>query len=207
TIAGDFVINLMNAILSYTVNIFLGIVISVYLLLSKEKSLDIMNALGKKLLGKYYSKAKEFINILDKNIGVFIVAKAIDSTIYGILCTLILYTIKSEYALFVGIIIGITNMIPFFGPIIGTIVAVIVNLFFSFDKAIMVLIALVIAQQLESAVLEPYFVGKQVGVPPIFTILAVTLAGKYAGFLGILLAVPITGVLLIYINRFIYKED
>jgi predicted PurR-regulated permease PerM len=65
---------------------------------------------------------------------------------------------------------------------------------------------MIVVQQIESAVLEPYFVGKQVGVPPIFTILAVTLAGKYAGFLGILLAVPVTGVFLIYIKRFIEKE-
>lgn len=205
TIAGDFVVNLMSVIVSYTVNIFLGIVISIYLLISKEKSLDIARALGKKLLRKYYSNAREFLNILDKNIGVYIVAKSIDSFIYGCLCTVVLYVIGSEYALFVGVIIGITNMIPFFGPIIGTIVAVIINLFFSFDKAIIVLVAMIITQQLESAILEPYFVGKQVGVPPIFTILAVTLAGKYTGFLGILLSVPITGVLLIYANRFIYK--
>lgn len=207
TVAGDFIISLTNTIVSYTVNIFLGIVISIYLLLSKEKSLEITNLLGKKLLKKHYYNVKEFINILDNNIGVYIVAKAIDSTIYGTLCTIILYILKSEYALLVGIIIGITNMIPFFGPIIGTIVAVVINLFFSFDKAIIVLVALVIAQQLESAVLEPYFVGKQVGVPPIFTILAVTLAGKYAGFLGILLSVPVAGVLLIYANRYIYKEN
>lgn len=207
TVAGDFILNLMSVIVSYTVNIFLGIVISIYLLISKEKSIDITRELSKKILGKYYDSAKEFINILDKNIGVYIVAKLIDSTIYGCLCTAILYLIGSEYALFVGVIIGITNMIPFFGPIIGTIIAVIVNLFFSFDKAIIVLVAMIIAQQLESAILEPYFVGKQVGVPPIFTILAVTLAGKYTGFLGILLSVPITGVLLIYANRFIYKDN
>lgn len=205
-IVGDFILNMMSVIVSYTINIFLGIVISIYLLLSKEQTLETLSLLGKKLLGKYYNNTREFVSILDKNVGVYIVAKAIDSTIYGIICTALLYIIKSEYALVVGIIIGLTNMIPFFGPIIGTIVAVVINLFFSFDKALIVLVVMVIAQQLESAILEPHFVGKQVGVPPIFTILAVTLAGKYTGFLGILLAVPVTGVLLTYVNRFIYNE-
>lgn len=205
-VLSELVINLMSVIVSYTVNIFLGIVISVYLLLSKEKYLDVISILSKKIFNKHYSKVKEFVNILDKNIGVYIVAKATDSTIYGIICTVILYLINSKYALFLGIVAGVTNMIPFFGPIIGTIVAVAINLFFSFEKSIIVLVVMIIVQQLESAVLEPYFVGKQVGVPPIFTILAVTVANSYTGFLGVLLSVPITGVILIYFKRFIEKE-
>lgn len=206
TILSELIINIMSVIVSYTVNIFLGIVISVYLLLSKEKYLEVTNILSKKIFNKYYLKIKEFVNILDKNIGVYIVAKATDSTIYGVICTAILYLVNAKYALFLGIIAGITNMIPFFGPIIGTIVAVAINLFFSFEKSIVVLVVMIVVQQLESAVLEPYFVGKQVGVPPIFTILAVTIADKYTGFIGILLSVPITGVLLIYGKRFIEKE-
>ena len=136
-------------------------------------------------------------------------AKAMDSTIYGIICTIALSLTGSKYALFIGIIAGVTNMIPFFGPILGTVIAVVANLFFSIDKAILVLVVMIIVQQLESAILEPHFVGKQVGVPPILTIFAVTFAGKYTGFLGILLAVPVTGVLLVYFKRYIYnkKED
>ncbi|MGL5346684.1 MAG: AI-2E family transporter [Peptostreptococcaceae bacterium] len=206
TVIGDLLINLMSTIVSYTVNIFLGIVISVYLLLSKEKAIENTSIISRKLLGKYYITVKEFINVLDNNIGVYIVAKAIDSTIYGVICTIILSIVGAKYALLLGIVAGLTNMIPFFGPIIGTIVAVVINLFFSFDKAIVVLIVMIVVQQLESAVLEPYFVGKQVGVPPIFTILAVTLAGSYTGFIGILLSVPITGVILMYLKRYIDKE-
>ncbi|SCH44198.1 pheromone autoinducer 2 transporter [uncultured Clostridium sp.] len=206
SILSEMIINTTSTIVSYVFNVFLGIVISVYLLLSKEKCINVINILSKKLLKKYYLVVKEFVNVLDKNIGVYIVAKATDSTIYSVICIIILSIVGSKYALFLGIIAGITNMIPFFGPIIGTVVAVVVNLFFSLDKAIVVLIVMIIVQQLESAVLEPFFVGKQVGVPPIFTILAVTFASKYTGFIGILLSVPITGVLLMYANRFIKKE-
>jgi len=204
--AANFISEFISAIVSYTVNIFLGIVISIYLLLSKEKYLEAVNLLGQKIFKKHYLKIKEFVNILDKNIGVYIVAKATDSTIYAIICTIILYLVNAKYALLLGIIAGVTNMIPFFGPIIGTIIAVVVNLFFSFNQAIVVLIVMIVVQQLESAVLEPYFVGKQVGVPPIFTILAVTIASKYFGLIGILLSVPIAGVILIYSKRFLYKD-
>lgn len=207
TLLSEFIVNFMSALVSYTINICLGLVISVYLLLGKEKYINAINLLSKKILKKYYEMTKEFVNILDNNIGVYIVAKAIDSMIYGIICTLILYIIGSKYALFLGIIAGITNMIPFFGPIIGTVIVVLVNLFFSIEKAFVVLIVMIVVQQLESAVLEPYFVGKQVGVPPIFTILAVTLAGSYTGFIGILLSVPITGVLLIYLKRYMYSGN
>lgn len=199
-------LELIGLIVTYTVNIFLGIVISIYLLLSKERNIEIVNDLCECLFGKFYLKAKEFGKILDKNIGSYIIAKFLDSLIYGTACTIILFLLNSHYPLFVGIIVGITNMIPFFGPIIGTIVATFINLFFSFDKALIVLVVMIIVQQLESAILEPHFVGKQVGVPPILTILAVTLAGKYTGFLGMMLSVPVTGVIIIYVNRFIEKK-
>ena len=199
-------LELIGLIVTYTVNIFLGIVISIYLLLSKERNIEIVNDLCECLFGKFYLEAKEFGKILDKNIGSYIIAKFLDSLIYGTACTIILFLLNSHYPLFVGIIVGITNMIPFFGPIIGTIVATFINLFFSFDKALIVLVVMIIVQQLESAILEPHFVGKQVGVPPILTILAVTLAGKYTGFLGMMLSVPVTGVIIIYINRFIEKK-
>ena len=205
----DFIINFMSTIVSYTINLCLGLVISVYLLLSKEKYIKVVSLFFKKILKQHYFKVKEFINILDNNIGIYIMAKAMDSTIYGIICTIVLALVGSKYAIFIGIIAGITNMIPFFGPILGTVIAVVANLFFSIDKAILVLVVMIVVQQLESAILEPHFVGKQVGVPPILTIFAVTFAGKYTGFLGILLAVPVTGVLLVYFKRYIYnkKED
>ena len=199
-------LELIGLIVTYTVNIFLGIVISIYLLLSKEKSIKIADDLCECILGKFYLKLKEFGKILDKNIGSYIIAKFLDSLIYGTVCTIILVLLKSHYPVFVGIIVGITNMIPFFGPIIGTIVATFINLFFSFEKAIIVLIVMIVVQQLESAILEPHFVGKQVGVPPILTILAVTLAGQYTGFLGMMLSVPVMGVVIIYVNRFIEKK-
>ncbi len=199
----DLFLNIVNGVFSSTVNIFLGTVISIYLLLTKEQILGVINDLSSILLGRYHLKVKNFIQILDRNIGVYIVSKAIDSTIYGTLCTLLLYLFKSKYPLFLGLAIGVTNMIPFFGPIIGTIIAGVVNLFFSFNTALIITIILIVAQQLESAVLEPYIVGRQVGVPAILTILVVTLAGKYTGFFGMILSVPITGVLLIYIRQFI----
>lgn len=199
-------LELIGLVVTYTVNIFLGIVISIYFLISKEKTIQIVNDLCECLFGKFYLKAKEFGKILDKNIGSYIIAKFIDSLIYGTFCTIILVLLKSHYPVFVGIIIGITNMIPFFGPIIGTVVAVFINLFFSFNKALWVLVVMVVVQQLESAILEPHFVGKQVGVPPVLTILAVTLAGNYTGFIGMMLSVPIMGVIIIYVNRYMANK-
>ena len=205
-VISDALINTTSVVVNYIVNISLGIVISVYLLLSKEKAVYVVKILSRKFLKQKYLKVREFVRILDKNIGIYLVAKASDSFIYGIICTIALSIAGSKYALLLGMVAGITNMIPFFGPIIGTAVAVIANIFFSFNKALVVLVVMIVVQQIESAVLEPFFVGKQVGVPPIFTILAVTIASKYTGLLGILLSVPVTGVLLLYINRAIEKE-
>ena len=89
---------------------------------------------------------------------------------------------------------------------IGIIVTVVTNLLFSVDKAIVIFVIILIIQQIESTFVDPYFVGKQVGVPPEFSILAVTVASSYFGVIGIVLSIPITSVILIYFRRFVYKN-
>lgn len=202
----NLLVNSISTIVSYTFNIVLGIFVSMYLLASKETYLRVSNILGQKIFKRHYLKVKEFINILDKNIGTYIVAKSIDSMVYASVCTIFLYLIKAKYALLLGIIICVTNMVPFFGPMIGIAVSVVTNLLFSVKKAILVFIIVMIIQQIESTFIDPYFVGKQVGVPPIFSILAVSVASCYFGVFGIVLSVPITSVILIYFRRFVYKD-
>ena len=94
------------------------------------------------------------------------------------------------------------NLIPYFGPVIGMTPVVIINLFYNPSISLYSLVYLLLVQQVEVAVIEPKIVGGQLGLSPFLTILAVTIGGGFFGIPGMILSVPIMGVLKIYIVEF-----
>ena len=105
-----------------------------------------------------------------------------------------------------GVIFGITNMIPFIGPIFGTLIAVGINFFYSPFVALMILVFLLIVQQVETLIIDPKVVGQKMGLNPFLTLLAVTIGGKFMGMIGMILGVPIMGVIKLYFTQFIDQE-
>ena len=112
----------------------------------------------------------------------------------------------AKYALLLGVIFGITNMIPFIGPIFGTLIAVGINFFYSPFVALMILVFLLIVQQVETLIIDPKVVGQKMGLNPFLTLLAVTIGGKFMGMIGMILGVPIMGVIKLYFTQFIDQE-
>ncbi|MTL84243.1 AI-2E family transporter, partial [Turicibacter sanguinis] len=100
-----------------------------------------------------------------------------------------------------GVIFVLTNMVPFVGAIFGTLIAVGINLFYNPIVAIIALIFLLIVQQVESLIIDPKVVGQKMGLNPFFTLLAVTVGGKLMGIVGMILGVPIMGVLKLYASN------
>lgn len=100
-----------------------------------------------------------------------------------------------KYALVLGVIIGITNVIPYFGPIIGAFPAVIIALTMSFKMAIIVVVIIFGLQFVEGNILSPLIVGKSLHIHPVFIILALLIGGEVAGVVGLILAVPVFAIL------------
>ena len=98
------------------------------------------------------------------------------------------------------------NMIPFVGPIIGTLVAVGINLFYNPLVAFVTFIFLLIVQQVETLVIDPKVVGEKMGLNPFFTLLAVTIGGKFFGMFGMILSVPVMGMIKFYVTMFINQQ-
>ncbi|SDY95381.1 Predicted PurR-regulated permease PerM [Proteiniborus ethanoligenes] len=200
-------IDITSSITSALTNFALGIVISIYML--KDK--DLFKKQSKALMYALFdpTKANRIIEIGRESNTIFsryLIGKIIDSTIIGILCFIGLAMLRTPYALVFSTIVGVTNMIPYFGPFIGMIPATVVTLFYSPIKALWVLVFIFGLQQFDGLYLGPKILGMQVGLSPFWIITAVILGGGLAGVMGMLLAVPIAAVIKTMLQRYIHNK-
>ena len=172
-------------------NIILGIIISVYLLVDKEKFF----ALGKKVVVALFNDkhANIILNLANRTnltFGKFIGGKIIDSAIIGVLTFIILTIFKMPYSLLISVIIGITNIIPFFGPFIGAIPSAIIILFISPIKAVWFGVIILVIQQIDGNIIGPKILGDSIGISAFWILFAILVAGKLFGLVGMIIGVP-----------------
>lgn len=176
-------------------NIILGIIISIYMLIDKDKFF----AVSKKVTSAFFSKdrADRIIEITHRSndtFGRFLSGKILDSAIVGVLIFIILTVCDIPYALLVSVIVGITNIIPFFGPFIGAIPSVIIILFVSPIKALWFIIIIVIMQQIDGNIIGPKILGDSIGISAFWILFSIMVAGKLLGFVGMIIGVPLFAV-------------
>ncbi|MPQ44835.1 AI-2E family transporter [Clostridium tarantellae] len=213
----SFVVNITNWILTNAVsvttsviNVVFGFLISIYVLVDKDNIIKTAKTFILILFkNKNGTRLIKFIKTLNEMVGTYIGIKAIDSTIIAILAFIGLTILKSQYALLLSVIVGMTNMIPYFGPFVGMIVGAFINIFVSPIKALVVFLFLFILQQFDGWYLDPTLIGNKVGLSPILVILAVTVGGAMYGPIGMILGSPILAVLKIYtvklMNKYKYR--
>src|SRR5690606_8042174 len=136
----------------------------------------------------------------------FFVGKIIDSFIIGLLCFIGCLIMKVPYALLISLIVGVTNMIPYFGPFIGMIPAAVITLFESPIKALWVTIFIFALQQFDGLYLGPKILGIQVGMKPLWIITAILIGGGFFGVWGMLFAVPIAAVIRSLLRKYIKRQ-
>lgn len=190
----NFLTNLTKGAMNFLIgvkNFILGVIVSVYFLLSKEKLL----AQFRKVTLAIFSKrtCKRIFNVYHKSnkmfIG-FISGKIIDSIIIGILCFIIMRIIGINYSVLISLIIGVTNIIPFFGPFIGAIPSAFLVFFDNPKDVIPFLIFILLLQQFDGNILGPRILGDSTGLPAFWVLFAIFLGGGLFGFAGMLLGVP-----------------
>ena len=201
--------NLAMYLLSFTsnlLNVILGFLISVYVLADKEKFVKGARTITYMILKEEKgTKLITFIRTYNKMIGVYIGIKAIDSAIIGIIALVGLLIVGEPYAPLVALIAGVTNMIPYFGPLIGELVGAIVAIFVSPMKALIVFILLLCIHTFDAWYLDPKLIGKKVGVSPFGIILGVTIGGGFWGPVGMLLGSPTMATIKIYYEKIFTK--
>lgn len=196
----DFSISIAKLVL----NILLSIAISIYMLydkraLSKNATRVLYAFIPKKNASSILKLTKECGSIFTN----FIVGKTIDSTIIGILCFIIMSILKLDYALLLTVIVGVTNMIPYFGPFIGAVPGIVLYLCISPIDAFVFAIMILALQQFDGWILGPKILGNSTGLTPLWVIFGITVGGAYGGVFGMFLGVPVVAVVAYLSNLFI----
>lgn len=188
---------------SAVVNFVVSIVVMVYLLLDRERYL----AQCKKLFyavsrNKRFNRVvMETVHQADQIFSGFISGKLLDSLIVGIICFICLTFLKMPYALLVSVIVGVTNIIPMFGPFIGAIPSAFLILLVSPSKCIVFLIFVIILQQLDGNVIGPRILGNSTGLSALYVTVAMLLFGKLMGFMGMIVGVPLFATMYYIVKR------
>lgn len=184
--------NTIMVVISSLWNIVLGVIVSIYLLKDKEKFFAISKKITYAIFNREHSyKILELTHRANKIFGKFLGGKILDSFIIAIITFVVLTIFKMPYTLLVTVIVGVTNVIPFFGPFFGAIPSVILVRFVSPIKAFWLLIIILIIQQLDGNVIGPKILGDSIGVSAFWILFALLIAGKFLGLVGMLLGVPL----------------
>lgn len=197
-------------IVSGIFNAFVAFVVSIYILVERKQILNFLKRLSRAIFKKdTYLKVGEYFNRSNEIFFKFLASQFLDAIIVGILVSIAMSIIGVRYAVLLGFMIGLFNLIPYFGAIIAVIVAVIITIFTGgIGQAIIMAIVVIVLQQIDANVINPKIVGSSLKMSPLLVIFAVTVGGAYFGVLGMFLAVPIIAVIKLLVEEFIeYKNN
>lgn len=188
--------NTSVSVVSWLLKILIAIIVSCYLIIDKDRMLKntkkTLYAFVKKNIADTITSTFHECNRI---FGGFIIGKTIDSTIIGIMCFAFMNILDLEYTMLISIIIGITNMIPYFGPFIGAVPGILISLTVSWQHALIFGILIFALQQFDGLYLGPKILGDSTGLRPVWIIFAITAGGWLAGVIGMFLGVPVVAVI------------
>ena len=192
---GSFVSNITAGVyyfLRAVYNIVIGIIVSAYLLSNMESASARAKRLCYCVFGvEWAEKIRRAIRFTDRTFMGFINGKLLDSAIIGLICYVVCAILKMPYALLVSVIIGVTNIIPFFGPLIGAIPSAFIILLVDPLKALIFVIFIIILQQLDGNIIGPKILGSSIGINGFWVMFSIILGAGLFSFWGMLLGVPV----------------
>ncbi len=191
-VIGNFLMTLGSSIL----NIIIGIIVSIYILIDKEKFI----ALSRKVTFSIFSaeRSKRIVELAQRSnetFGKFLSGKILDSLIIGILTFIILTIFKMPYILLISVVIGITNIIPFFGPFFGAIPSAIIILCVSPIKALWFIGIILVIQQIDGNIIGPKILGDSIGISAFWILFSLLIFAKFLGLIGMIIGVPIFAII------------
>ena len=201
-------IKTLSAVTGGLVSFFIGAAASVYLLKDKEHFINMWEKLMVLTLKqKSHGIISETMSQINSVVATFIKGALVDSLIVAFLSSLVLTMLHVKFAVIIGIIGGILNIIPYFGPFFGMVPAFLVA-FFENGPAhgLIVVLGLFLVQQLDSNYIYPKIVGSTTGLHPLFVLMAVSISGYLFGIAGMLLAVPAAGIIQVIVCNWAYSQ-
>lgn len=186
-------------------DVFVAIAVSVYILLQRSQIINFFGKLLEAMWGeKAYGKIGEYFNRSNQIFFKFISSQVLDGIVVGILVTIAMSIIGVKYSILLGFMIGLFNIIPYFGAIIAVAISILITLITGgISQAFIMAIIVIILQQIDSNIINPRITGNSLEISPLLVIFAVTVGGAYFGVLGMFLAVPVIAILKIVVNDWI----
>ena len=186
------------------VNFVIGIVVAIYVLIDREVLIDQVKRLSKAILpDRMFNSLNKVINLTDVKLGSFISGKVISSAIIGLICFLLMSILNMNYSVLIAFVIGITNIIPIFGPWIGSIPCLFILLISDPIQSLYMLGIILVVQFLDSNVIGPRILGESVGLSSLWIMFATILGGSFFGFTGLILGVPFFAVFYFLLKEFV----
>ena len=203
--SGDIISSVTTGVVNvfkFLVNCLVALIVSVYVLMTKERFIGqakkLVYAIFRPRIGNI---VMEVIQKSDECFGGFFVGKIIDSIIIGFICYAAMFILKLPYAVLISVIIGVTNIIPFFGPFIGAIPSTVLIFIVNPIQAVYFLILILCLQQFDGNILGPKILGNSTGLSPFWVVFACTFFGGCFGIAGMILGVPIFAIIYYIIKR------
>lgn len=197
----------ISSIISGIATFFIAIIFAVYILIDKEK----LKEQVRKIVYAYLSKEKadkivNIGNIASSTFKRFFTVQCLEATILGTLCLIGMLILRIPYALQIGILIGVTALIPIVGAFIGVIIGSVLILSVEPIKVIIFIVFVLILQQVEGNLIYPRVVGSSIGLPGMWVLVAVTVGGSIGGILGMLIGVPIATIIYTLLKNDVNKK-
>ena len=207
---GSFLTNLTTGVYVVVIgiyNLLIGIIVSIYILADLEH----FTASVRRLLYSLFTvetaeKIREALAFTDRTFMGFINGKLLDSAIIGLICYIVCAILNMPYALLVSVIVGMTNIIPFFGPFIGAVPSAIIILMVNPFKCLIFIIFVIILQQLDGNFIGPKILGSSIGINGFWVMFSIILGAGLFGFWGMLLGVPVFVVIYTFLTRRIEEK-
>lgn len=194
--------SLLFAVTSAFFNTFLGLIISIYMAISKDKVIAGLTRIYKRAFPKETAKdIQNFANEANTIFSNFVTGLIIESLIVGMLAFISLSLMGVKYALTLALIICVTNVIPYFGPFIGAIPAVVSTALYNPALALWVLLFILVLQQFDANFIGPRIMGNSVGISPLWIMFFILVFGTFWGAAGMILAIPLGALTLIIAKR------
>ena len=188
-------------------NFLVGIIIAVYLLLDQERWIRQFKQIIYAFLStEGAEEVFRIVNLTARMLDNFIFGKALDSLVIGIACGICCGLMKIPYTPLIAFIVGLTNMIPVFGPFIGAVPCAFILMIISPAKALEFILFILVLQQIDGNILGPYILGDSMGLPPLWIMVAIIVGGALWGVLGMFLGVPLFSVVYVLVKEVVYKR-
>lgn len=197
----------ITGVINGIINVFIGLIASVYLLADKDNFLKGANRILKVILpNKVYVPTMTTLKYSDKVFGGFLIARIIDSLIIAIITFVTFAIFGIPYSILLAVIIGVTNIIPYFGPIIGAVPCGIILFIIDPGKCLTYVILIFLIQQFDGNYLGPKLIGDKTGIKSFWVLFSILLFGGLFGFAGMIFGVPVFAVIYSVVKNAIDKK-